>query len=117
MMEYKGYLAEVAFDEEAQILHGEVVNTGDVITFQANGIAALEEEFHKSVDVYLEFCPQADRAGAETPEGQSLFSQGIQELTRYSSRRVAGTKQRRRYGAKHATTKTPVNALQWIHSA
>lgn len=56
MMEYKGYLAEVTFDDEAQVLHGEVVNTRDVITFQADAVAALEQEFHQSVDVYLQFC-------------------------------------------------------------
>jgi predicted HicB family RNase H-like nuclease len=56
MMEYKGYLAEVTFDNEAQVLHGEVVNTRDVITFQAETVADLEREFQKSVDVYLQFC-------------------------------------------------------------
>ena len=34
MMEYKGYIARVEFDDEADILHGEVINTRDVITFQ-----------------------------------------------------------------------------------
>lgn len=58
MMEYKGYLAEVVFDDEAKILHGEVVNTRDVITFQAEAVADLVREFHKSVDVYLEFCKE-----------------------------------------------------------
>ena len=58
MMEYKGYLAEVFFDDEAQILHGEVVNTRDVITFQAETVADLKREFHKSVDVYLQFCQE-----------------------------------------------------------
>jgi|GEM_PF-61795 len=58
MMEYKGYQAEVAFDDEAQVLHGEVVNTRDVITFQAEAVADLEREFHKSVDVYLQFCKE-----------------------------------------------------------
>jgi len=33
MMEYKGYIGVVAFDDEAGIFHGEVVNTRDVITF------------------------------------------------------------------------------------
>lgn len=56
MMQYKGYLAEVTFDDEAQILYGEVVNTRDVITFQAETVADLRREFHKSVDVYLRFC-------------------------------------------------------------
>jgi predicted HicB family RNase H-like nuclease len=34
MMEYKGYVGIVEFDDEAGILHGEVVDTRDVITFQ-----------------------------------------------------------------------------------
>jgi predicted HicB family RNase H-like nuclease len=58
MMEYRGYVAEVSFDDEAQVLHGEVINTRDVITFQADAVAALEQEFHKSVDVYLQFCKE-----------------------------------------------------------
>jgi predicted HicB family RNase H-like nuclease len=58
MMEYKGYVAEVSFDDGAQVLHGEVINTRDVITFQADAVAALEQEFHKSVDVYLQFCKE-----------------------------------------------------------
>jgi hypothetical protein len=32
MMEYKGYLASVEFDDEADIFHGEVVNIRDVVT-------------------------------------------------------------------------------------
>jgi len=56
MMEYKGYVAEVSFDNEARVLHGEVINTRDVITFQADAVVDLEQEFHKSVDVYLQFC-------------------------------------------------------------
>ena len=34
MMEYKGYVGKVEFDDEAGIFHGEVINTRDVITFQ-----------------------------------------------------------------------------------
>jgi len=33
MMEYKGYLAHLEFDNEANLLHGEVMNIRDVITF------------------------------------------------------------------------------------
>lgn len=34
MMEPKGYMGKVEFDDEATIFHGEVMNTRDVITFQ-----------------------------------------------------------------------------------
>ncbi len=35
MMEYKGYMGpELEFDADAELFHGEVINTRDVITFQ-----------------------------------------------------------------------------------
>lgn len=56
MMEYKGYVAGVEFDDVAGVFHGEVVNTRDVITFQGESVVELRREFEKSVDVYLDFC-------------------------------------------------------------
>lgn len=37
MIEYKGYVAEVEFDDSADILHGRVVNSGPypIATFEA----------------------------------------------------------------------------------
>ena len=55
-MEYKGYLANVEFDDEAALFHGEVVNTRDVITFQGKSVAELKQAFRDSVDDYLAFC-------------------------------------------------------------
>ena len=34
MIEYKGYIGKIEYDPEAKILHGDVINTRDVITFQ-----------------------------------------------------------------------------------
>lgn len=64
MMEYKGYIGKVEFDEEAGIIHGEVINTRDVITFQGASVADVKQAFHESVDDYLEFCT----ARGETPD-------------------------------------------------
>jgi predicted HicB family RNase H-like nuclease len=58
MMEYKGYIGVVEYDDEAKILHGEVVNIRDVITFQAKSVDELEQAFRDSVDDYLEFCEE-----------------------------------------------------------
>ena len=55
-MTYKGYEAIVEFDEEARVLSGEVINTRDVITFQADSAQEVEKAFRESVDDYLEFC-------------------------------------------------------------
>ena len=56
MMEYKGYIGKVEFDDEAGIFHGEVINTRDVITFQGESVDELKKAFHGSVDDYLAFC-------------------------------------------------------------
>ena len=58
MMEYKGYIGVVEFDDEAGIFHGDVVNTRDVITFQGKTVAEIKKAFRASVDDYLEFCKQ-----------------------------------------------------------
>jgi predicted HicB family RNase H-like nuclease len=58
MMEYKGYIGKVDFDDEAGIFHGEVVNIRDVITFQGQSVAELKKAFRDSVDDYLAFCSE-----------------------------------------------------------
>jgi len=57
-LKYKGYSATVEFDSEAMLFHGHVVDLKDVITFQSQDAAKLEEEFHISVDTYIEFCEE-----------------------------------------------------------
>jgi len=56
MMQYKGYIGHLVFDDEAEIFHGEVINTRDVITFQGKSVEEIKKEFRESVDDYLEFC-------------------------------------------------------------
>ncbi|MBI4352346.1 MAG: type II toxin-antitoxin system HicB family antitoxin [Candidatus Omnitrophica bacterium] len=55
-MKYKSYIAVVEFDDEANIFHGEVINTRDVITFQGRSVKELHEAFGDSIEDYLAFC-------------------------------------------------------------
>jgi predicted HicB family RNase H-like nuclease len=63
MMEYKGYVGRVEFDDEAGIFHGEVIDTRDVITFQGRSVDELKTAFRGSIDDYLAFCKER----GETP--------------------------------------------------
>jgi len=56
MMQYKGYVGKVEFDDEAGIFHGEVLDTRDVITFQGRSVDELKTAFRDSIDDYLAFC-------------------------------------------------------------
>ena len=58
MMQYKGYVGKVDFDEDAGLLHGEVVGIRDVVTFQGQSIQEVRQAFKDSVDDYLAFCRQ-----------------------------------------------------------
>ncbi len=60
-MEYQGYRAKAAFDDEAGVFHGEVVGIRDVVTFQGESVAELRVAFRDSVDEYLRFCAERGR--------------------------------------------------------
>ena len=64
MLTYKGYRAIVKYDNEAEMLYGEVVSTRDVITFQASSVEQLKRELKFSIDDYLAFCAEK---GIEPP--------------------------------------------------
>ena len=58
MMEYKGYVGKVEFDDEAGIFHGEVLGTRDVMTFQGQSVDELKTAFQESIDDFLAFCEE-----------------------------------------------------------
>jgi predicted HicB family RNase H-like nuclease len=71
MMEYKGYLSRIEFDE-ANIFHGEVINIRDVITFQGKSVDELRQAFEDSVEDYLAFC--AGRGEEPNPPFSGWFT-------------------------------------------
>ena len=60
MMKYKGYTAEVEFDDSVGHLHGRVVNCGPypIATFEATDVNGIRYEFHRSIDEYLKSCQE-----------------------------------------------------------
>ncbi len=91
-MKYKGYTAKVQFDAEAGLLHGEVEDITDVVTFQADSVAELEAEFHAAVDDYLEFCKEEGRE-PNRPFSGKLVLRMNPDLHREASRRARSEKQ------------------------
>ncbi|HCS54519.1 MAG TPA: toxin-antitoxin system HicB family antitoxin [Planctomycetaceae bacterium] len=69
-MEHKGYIGKVEFDDEAEIFHGEIINTRDVITFQGQSVAELTTAFRESIDDYLAFCTERGESPDKPFSGQ-----------------------------------------------
>lgn len=73
MMEYKGYMARIEFDDEAGIFFGKVVNMSrDGITFQGSSVKELRKEFHASVDDYLTWCGETGNAPEKPYSGKFI---------------------------------------------
>jgi predicted HicB family RNase H-like nuclease len=62
MRAYKGYLARIAFDEQANLFHGEAINTRDVVTFQGQSIDELRQALADSLEDYLSVCAERGEA-------------------------------------------------------
>jgi len=60
MLEYKSYVGTVEADDGAFV--GRVAGLRDVITFEGETFAAVEQAFRDSVDDYLAFCASRGEA-------------------------------------------------------
>jgi len=60
MLEYKGYIGEVVYDDEAEVLHARVINSGPypIANAEATDVEGIKREFRISIDVYLEGCAE-----------------------------------------------------------
>ena len=60
MLEYKGYIGSVEISEEDNCLFGKVLNLpqGKLISYEGETVEELRNDFHESVDAYIELCEQ-----------------------------------------------------------
>ena len=60
MLEYKGYIGEVVYDDEAEVLHARVINSGayPIANAEATDVEGIKREFRISIDVYLQGCAE-----------------------------------------------------------
>jgi len=70
MMEYKGYVGQVEYDDDAGVFHGEVINTRDTITFQGTSVKELRKAFRDSIEDYLAFCKERGEEPEKPFSGQ-----------------------------------------------
>ncbi len=61
-MTHRGYQAAITSDHDAEVFHGEVVGTRDVIFFEATSVEELKKGFQFSIDDYLSMCAEQGHA-------------------------------------------------------
>lgn len=60
MIEYKGYVAVIEFDDSVGRFHGRVINSGSypIASFEATDAEGIEKEFRRSIDEYITSCKE-----------------------------------------------------------
>lgn len=58
VMKYKGYTGSICIDLDGGVLHGKIECINDLVTYEADTPATLQQEFQLAVDDYLETCSQ-----------------------------------------------------------
>ena len=61
MLEYKDYHAKIEFDKEDMLFVGSVFGIQDSLNFHGTTIQELVDNFHQSIDNYLEMCQEFGR--------------------------------------------------------
>ncbi len=69
ILKYKNYYTKIEFVADSKTLFGKIEGIQDLVTFESDDIKCIEEEFHKAVDEYLEFCEEVGKIPDRTYNG------------------------------------------------
>lgn len=58
LMEYKGYLGSVNYNDEDRIFYGRVEYIRSLISYEDHDVESLQDSFHEAIDDYLELVRQ-----------------------------------------------------------
>ena len=62
LLNYKGYHGSVEFDLNEKILYGKILHINDLVTYEAETVIELNNEFKAAVDDYLETCKSLSKS-------------------------------------------------------
>lgn len=68
-IEYKDYIGTVNYSSDDKCFYGKIATIDDLITFQADNVKDLEQEFKNSVDDYIKTCKEIGRNPQKTYKG------------------------------------------------
>ena len=81
MLEYRGYLGSVLYNDEDEVLHGRLEFIRDLVTYEAQDARSLKRAFREAVDDYLSLC-EAEKREPDVPLKGSFNVRPGRELHR-----------------------------------
>lgn len=62
LLRYKGYSAKPEYSAEDRIFYGRILGISDLVDFQSEEANDIENEFHKAVEDYIQYCLENDKS-------------------------------------------------------
>ena len=90
MMDYKGYLGSVHYNDQDKVFYGKVEYIRSLISYEGHDVETLWTSFQEGVDDYLELCQHKEIAPEQTFKGSFNIRPGT-ELHRRAA--IAAQKQ------------------------
>lgn len=87
-LNHDGYVATISMDFETGLIHGQVINTRDVLTFAAPTLPELQAEFAATITDYIEWC-KAEGSQPERPYSGTMSLRLPPEVHRMAAVRAA----------------------------
>ena len=64
LLRYRGYFAKPEYSAEDRIFYGRILGISNLVDFQFEEADDIENEFHKAVDDYLQYCMENGKCPA-----------------------------------------------------
>lgn len=85
---YEGYIAQLTIDLDANVIHGEVVNTRDVLTFSVRELSEVRAALADTIEDYKEWCASLNQP-VQKPLSGTLTLRLTPELHQAAANRAA----------------------------
>jgi predicted HicB family RNase H-like nuclease len=72
-MNYNGYSTRINYDDQDEILFGQIAGIRDGVGFHANSVEDLKAAFHEAVDDYVETCAKIGKEPLRPYSGKVMF--------------------------------------------
>lgn len=73
ILKYKGFTAKIEYSPDDEVFFGRVLNTREVITFEAGNAKDLKKEMSGTIDFYLESSAENKKEVKKNYNGKLLF--------------------------------------------
>ena len=78
---YRGYTAQIDYDDEDRIITGRLVGIRDGVGFHSDTVEGLREAFHEAVEDYLKACAKIGKDPQRAYSGQMMYPRWTRTCT------------------------------------